>query len=244
MLPANLKHIIVVDDLKTERIVSAALTAGQYSHAAVRTICSADQVERELRNIADPDSVLLLINALVKLKNTDLRHQLLGVRFVRRELRTEWKRLEPVIVYSPLDGDEFLRRPEHRVFTDHHESHAYLNTPTEWRFLNEYISAVSAVNNYTLENIRKNYGTLSALIDGLMHDLKSKIILGDFVSIVKICQRLSNLIPEEFHSDFNIPEVLVECQRIESRIKPFVVKIERLTGGYKEQAARLLKDYA
>jgi hypothetical protein len=244
MKPEELKKIIVLDDLDTEQIVKETVGKSPFAHVSVQRLAHIDTVEQQLNYNAQPESLLLIINAHLKDKSSDFRYQRRGVKFVCNQLRAEWERLEPVIVYAPLSDEEFLSVPDNLIFNHYQNNHAYLSTPSGWSNLSFFIERVEAISSLTrLDEIKRDAVDLQSRIRIYKHDLDAALQFGRVEEIISISQTLRRLIPDEFHGDFKIDELLAECECLAQLVKPSLETIEAITKDYSPKANLLFKSW-
>ena len=106
------KHFLLIDDLDPKPIVE--LLSNAYPEAQIKRLRGKGAVREYLQH-GSPEGTVILLNAHIRFNKGDLRSNFLGMRFLRRELRTRWQRREIVVVYSPLDPEVFKGIPINRI---------------------------------------------------------------------------------------------------------------------------------
>jgi hypothetical protein len=89
------QHILVIDDLNPKPVINLLTEA--HPTATITRLRRKDEVRQYLQARAPEDTVILL-NAHIRFSDSDYRSNFLGMRFLRQELRSRWRRREAVLV--------------------------------------------------------------------------------------------------------------------------------------------------
>jgi len=214
---------------------------------------------REQMQLCTPEDTLILLNAHIRFEEGNLRSNFLGIRFLRRELRTEWRRREAVVIYSPIPQDAFLNIPINRILYAH-SGHYYYNIIKLKSIVDIIKNAKPIESENALDEIIQRYGGLSGLVRTFKHDIENKLpVKGSgwklaahqrtLSELERLVLDLVTLIPQRFHQEFLIEQLKEEMQKLivniqkseENELEANIAQIRSILSGYNELCDQLFR---
>jgi hypothetical protein len=211
------RNFVIVDDLDPVPVVK--LIARNYQGAQWSRVTDGEEMKSRLSR--NPGETVILLNAHVKFRRPDFRSNFIGMRFLRKELRTTWERLEPVIVYSPLPEEAFINVPTNRILCAS-IGHYYWQVIEPERLHQIIAQARPIPSKGKLKEIIERYGGIGNLICKFKHDMENKLPvrvseaiktdnIDSFEQVTCLANDLRNLIPERLHESFQSTRLVAEA---------------------------------
>jgi hypothetical protein len=208
-------QLLVIDDFSNIRLRDVPRS---HRVKLIRPSTGLSWVEQELGAFG-PENTVIFLNAHIRFNSKDFRCSLQGSWFLRYKLRTEWRRRDPVVVYSPLALDEFLEIPHNSILRAG-AGHYYLPLAECKVSIRSFIQQVVPIPSASMDLVVSRYGTLPALIKKYAyHDLLINEVgkdTPDVNRITRIVQALGKLIPEQFHESFDVEGLTYQINHLKS----------------------------
>ncbi|MCB9503243.1 MAG: hypothetical protein H6696_15035 [Deferribacteres bacterium] len=214
----SLKRILLVDDLAPNPLIE--LITKNYPGLEIHCLFDQDNIYSYIKG-GFFDETAIIINAHIRFKESDLHSNFLGMRFLRKDLRTEWRRKEAVIVYSPLPEHFFSNIPLNCILKSR-PGHYYLNLLTPDRIV-YMISKIKPIkSDGELHEIIKQYGDLKGIIHILKHNIGSRLPTNQGAKIQHAnipflqseVKKLSELLDNKLHNIFQIEKLVLETEKM------------------------------
>jgi len=221
-----LQHYLFIEDLDPKPVVD--LLSKTFSYIQIEHLRQHEEIFERLQS-RSPENTIVLLNAHIRFNSGDLRSNFLGMRFLRRELRTKWRRREAVVVYSPLSQEAFLNIPVNRILYVG-PGHYYCQMINPNSIINIVEQAKPIETDDDLDEIIQGYGCLGGLIRTAKHDLRHLLSVVDSEEyptthynvadqIDRLVQEIVALVPERFHQEFQIERLRKETSQLVCEIQ-------------------------
>ena len=227
------QRFLIIDDLNPKPIINLLTEA--YPTAQITRLRGKEGVRQSLQDRA-PEETVILLNAHIRFNNIDYRSNFLGMRFLRQELRTRWRRREAVVVYSPLDPDVFLNIPINQILSTS-RGHYYYQI-IQIRYILDIVAGAQPIaTDAELEKIIERYGGLGGLIRLFRHDLdkvvrrfRRRITEADWEAaqtegagmveqIHRLIDELVTVVPRRFHAEFQTEPLKTDAHALIEGVK-------------------------
>jgi hypothetical protein len=242
-------HFLIIDDSDPKPVVE--LLSKAYPNAETQRIREKEAIREHLQHCSYEDT-LILVNAHIRFNEGDIRSNFRGMRFLRKELRTRWRRREAVIVYSPLSPEIFKGIPINRILYAE-VGHYYYHIIRLKSIIDIVENAKPIKTEDQLDGIIQDYGCVASLIRTFKHGIENKLpvnVSGRYsvphrrtlAQLERIVQDLEFLLPRRFHQAFQIKRLKEDIQKLideiqqgsESEFDTHATQIRSILSSYKE----------